>query len=129
MHVHNVYFWLKDGLESQALAAFAKGLNALTHDPAVKSGYYGKPAGTHRDVVENSYTYGLVLAFDDQEVPEFKSSHKPIVLRKNHEYDGEINETWDNYFSGTALFDQRPIWCIIRVVFALRPYTTIRKPR
>jgi len=22
---------------------------------------------------------------------------------KNHEYDGEINETWDNYFSGTAL--------------------------
>ncbi len=21
---------------------------------------------------------------------------------KNHEYDGEINETWDNYFSGTA---------------------------
>jgi hypothetical protein len=22
---------------------------------------------------------------------------------KNHEYDGEINETWDIYFSGTAL--------------------------
>jgi len=22
---------------------------------------------------------------------------------KNHEYDGEINEVWDNYFSGTAL--------------------------
>jgi len=22
---------------------------------------------------------------------------------KNHEYDSEINETWDNYFSGTAL--------------------------
>jgi len=21
---------------------------------------------------------------------------------KNHEYDGEINETWDNYFSGMA---------------------------
>jgi hypothetical protein len=21
---------------------------------------------------------------------------------KNHEYDGEINETWDNHFSGTA---------------------------
>jgi hypothetical protein len=38
----------------------------------------------------------------DKAVPEFKSSHKPIVLRKNHEYDGQINETWDNYFSGTA---------------------------
>jgi len=29
---------------------------------------------------------------------EFQNWHHP----KNHEYDGEINETWDNYFSGTA---------------------------
>jgi hypothetical protein len=65
MHVHNVYFWLKDGVEDQSLAAFENGLSALTHDPTVKSGYYGKPADTHRDVVENTYTYGLVLLFDD----------------------------------------------------------------
>jgi len=65
MHVHNIYFWLKDGVEDQALAAFENGLSALTHDPAAISGYYGKPADTHRDVVENTYTYGLVLAFDD----------------------------------------------------------------
>jgi len=30
---------------------------------------------------------------------KFQNWHHP----KNHEYDGEINETWDNYFSGTAL--------------------------
>ena len=65
MHIHNVFFWLKDGLESQALDAFAKGLNSLANDPAVKSSHYGKPADVHRDVVETTYTYGLVLIFDD----------------------------------------------------------------
>jgi len=28
---------------------------------------------------------------------------------KNHEYDGEINETWDNYFSGTAQLEVRVV--------------------
>jgi hypothetical protein len=65
MHIHNVYFWLKSGLDEQALTAFEQGLNDLANDPAVKSGYFGKPADTHRDVVENSYTYGMVLVFDD----------------------------------------------------------------
>ena len=65
MHVHNVYFWLKDGLEDQALAAFEAGLDMLANDPNVKSGYCGKPADTHRDVVDNTYTYGLVFVFDD----------------------------------------------------------------
>ena len=50
-------------LNDQALSAFEQGLTALAHDPAVKTGYFGPPANTHRDVVENSYTYGLVLVF------------------------------------------------------------------
>ena len=65
MHVHNVYFWLKQDLDNQAIAAFEQGLEALAKDPAIQSGYYGKPANTERDVVENSYTYGLVFVFDD----------------------------------------------------------------
>jgi len=65
MHIHNVYFWSTKGLDGQSLTAFEQGLNNLVHDPAVKSGYFGKPADTHRDVVENSYSYGLVLIFND----------------------------------------------------------------
>jgi hypothetical protein len=64
MHIHNVCFWLEDNLSHQAVAAFEQGLAALTRDPAVNTGYFGQPANTHRDVVENSYTYGLVLIFD-----------------------------------------------------------------
>ena len=65
MHVHNVYFWLKQNLDYQALSAFEQGLEGLAKDPVIKSGYYGKPANTDRDVVENSYSYGLVFVFDD----------------------------------------------------------------
>ena len=62
MHIHNVYFWLKD---NSVNPSFEEGLALLTTDSNVKSGYYGRPATTDRDVVENSYTYGLVLVFDD----------------------------------------------------------------
>ena len=65
MHVHNVYFWLKQNLDSDAIAAFEQGLAELAKDSVIKSGYYGKPAGTARDVVESSYSYGLVFVFDD----------------------------------------------------------------
>ena len=40
-------------------------MEALANDPVIRSGYYGKPANTARDVVENSYSYGLVFVFDD----------------------------------------------------------------
>ncbi|MCP4166185.1 MAG: Dabb family protein [Chloroflexi bacterium] len=65
MHIHNVYFWLTSGLDDESLTAFEQGLLSLAQDPQVQTGYYGKPADTQRDVVENSYSYGLVLVFDD----------------------------------------------------------------
>jgi len=65
MHIHNVYFWLQDGLDSRVLKAFEQGLQSLTEDPAVRGGHFGKPASTRRDVVDSSYGYGLVLIFDD----------------------------------------------------------------
>jgi len=65
MHIHNVYFWLESDLDQEALNLFEQGLNSLCLDPEIKSGFFGKPAKTDRDVVENSYTYGLVLIFDD----------------------------------------------------------------
>ena len=66
MHIHNVYFWLNEGLADEALFDFEAGLELLSTDPSVRSCHYGKPADTHRDVVENSYSYGLVLVFDDR---------------------------------------------------------------
>jgi len=61
MFIHTVYFWFEDDLDSQALAAAEEGLQSLTKDPSVHHGMFGKPADTHRSVVDNTYTYGLVV--------------------------------------------------------------------
>ena len=65
MHHHHCFFWLKDDLSKSELIEFEKGLNTLVNDPLVISGFFGKPADTHRGVVENSYSYGLSLKFKD----------------------------------------------------------------
>lgn len=65
MHSHNVYFWIKEGLSDTDLLEFEKGLDTLTMFRLVINGYYGKPANTNRDVVDNTYTYGLSLLFKD----------------------------------------------------------------
>ena len=70
MHIHNVYFWLKQDLDRAAVDAFEQGLAELAGDPEIKSGYFGRPAGTERDVVENSYDYGLVFLFEDRADPQ-----------------------------------------------------------
>lgn len=66
MFIHNVYFWLKDGLTEEDLAAFEQGLDTLCNKPPVKLGAYGKPAVSARDVVDGSYSYGLHVVFDDE---------------------------------------------------------------
>jgi hypothetical protein len=66
MHIHNVYFWLKDSVDAQASAAFEQGLKQLSTDPLIQHSHYGRPADTHRDVVENTYSYGLVFVFADK---------------------------------------------------------------
>jgi len=66
LFIHTVYFWFDEDLDSQALAAAEEGLQSLTEDPSVHHGLYGKPADTHRSVVDNTYTYGLSLIFEDK---------------------------------------------------------------
>lgn len=65
MHIHNVYFWLKEGLTNDEKLSFEGGLSSLCRDSNVTSGQYGPPADTHRDVVDNSYSFGLVLFFNN----------------------------------------------------------------
>jgi hypothetical protein len=65
MHSHNVFFWLEEKLSNSALHEFEEGLETLVKTSLVKSGYYGKPANTNRAVVDNTYSYGLTLLFND----------------------------------------------------------------
>lgn len=64
MHAHTVFFWMNDGLSSDAISDFEKGLESLIKIPLVNVGYFGKPANTHRSIVDRTYSYGLTLQFE-----------------------------------------------------------------
>ncbi|MBT4644694.1 MAG: Dabb family protein [Deltaproteobacteria bacterium] len=64
MHIHNVFFWLKEGLDPESSKLFEEGLASLTKIPEVASGSFGKPAETERPVIDNTYDYGLILIFE-----------------------------------------------------------------
>ncbi|MFN2104823.1 MAG: Dabb family protein [Candidatus Promineifilaceae bacterium] len=67
MFIHSVYFWLKADLGDEARGRFLESLHSLNGDGNVRSGYAGAPADTGgRDVVDDSYSYGLVLVFEDR---------------------------------------------------------------
>jgi hypothetical protein len=66
MFVHTVYFWLRPDLTEAERQAFVAGARSLTTIDTVRHGWLGTPASTDRPVIDRSYSYGLVVAFDDK---------------------------------------------------------------
>jgi hypothetical protein len=65
MLLHTVLFWLRPDLTHDEIACFERGLKELTTIASVKTSFYGTPAATRRPVIDASYSYQLVLGFDD----------------------------------------------------------------
>ena len=65
MFVHSVYFWLRDDLSPEATTRFVEGIRSLTAIESVREGFIGTPAGTVREIIDRSYSYALVVSFDD----------------------------------------------------------------
>ncbi len=65
MLVHAVYFWLKPDLKPEDVRKFDEGVRSLLKIPNVLHGWVGKPAETDRPVIDRSYSYALVVAFED----------------------------------------------------------------
>lgn len=61
--VHHVHFWLKDKAAKHQLI---EGLYTLAPIQHIRHIHIGVPAGTDRDVVDNSYDVSLLLLFDDR---------------------------------------------------------------
>jgi hypothetical protein len=83
--IHIVYFWLRDEETTDAAPAVARALAEgcrlhLASIPGVLRLEVGFPAGTQRDVVDNSYGVALVVEFSDSAAHDFYQSH-PDHLR------------------------------------------------
>lgn len=64
--VHVVFFWLKEGLSPAQRQAFEEGVNSLGDIGTLTYFALGTPAGTPREVVDNSYDYALITHFADK---------------------------------------------------------------
>lgn len=65
MLTHHVLFWLKADTTEEQKSAFRKGLESLEKVETIKGIYIGTPAPISRAVVDTSYTFSLVILFDD----------------------------------------------------------------
>lgn len=66
--LHTVHFWLKDGLSEEDKNEVLHGIQKLADSPNVARVSVRVPAGTPREVVDNSYDFQLVCEFDSQEL-------------------------------------------------------------
>lgn len=64
---HCVHFWLKDEHKSgPAFERVLEGVRSLADSPNMESCRVGVPAGTPREVVDNSYDIQLLAIFPDK---------------------------------------------------------------
>lgn len=83
---HYVLFWLKDDLSEQEITDFAQFFEDLKKVPSVKSLHYGRAANTNpRDVVDNTFSYNLLVYFDDMDAINEYETH-PIHLAAVDKY-------------------------------------------
>jgi hypothetical protein len=94
---HYVLFWLKEDLSDQEKKDFAQFFEDLRKVPTIKSLHYGSPANTtQRDVVDNSFSYNLLVYFDNMEDLNVYETH-PIHL--------EAIEKYSKYWTKVAVHD------------------------
>jgi len=82
MIAHHVLFWLKADTTAEKKNAFQKGLQSLENIEVVKTIHIGTPAPIERAVVDTTYTFSLVLFFEDlaaHDVYQVHSIHKAFL--------------------------------------------------
>lgn len=65
--IHMVYFWLNDNVTDEERQQFHQGVDELTKCKTILDAFIGPPAGTPRDVVDNTYEYALLVFFKNKE--------------------------------------------------------------
>lgn len=85
--VHQVYFWLKDPGNPEDVKSLIKGLDKLSKIKTIIDFHIGKPAGSTRDVIENSYSISWLTIFKtaaDQDSYQTDPIHLKFIEECKH---------------------------------------------
>lgn len=96
MLIHHVLFWLKADTTEEQKNAFRKGLESLDKIEAIKSIYIGTPAPISRAVVDTTYTFSLVIVFENL------AGHDVYQVHPIHK---EFLENFRQYFERVVIYD------------------------
>nr|WP_297919692.1 Dabb family protein [uncultured Allomuricauda sp.] len=78
---HTVYFWFKNPDDSDGRARFESSLKKfLKNSKYAKTDFIGIPPKATRDVVDDSYTYSLIVTFDSAESQENYQNEEAHLL-------------------------------------------------
>lgn len=85
---HVVYFWLNNPEDEQDRLDFETSLKKFVNNSKyAQTKFIGIPANTPREVVDNSYTYSLILSFpskEDQEKYQKEQAHLDFIKEASH---------------------------------------------
>lgn len=73
--VHSVYFWLVDETMPTRGKFVTEVMKYLKEIDLIRTRHLGRPAGTDREVVDNSYSYCMILTFDSKEDQDLYQEH------------------------------------------------------
>lgn len=96
MFVHHVFFWLKEDISNEEIQTFETSVKTLLSIDVVKFGDVGKPASTDRPVIDRSYSYSLLLAFENKEGHD---------VYQPHEVHKKFVETCSSFWTRVVIYD------------------------
>jgi hypothetical protein len=74
--VHMVFFWLKDNTENTGKKFLEELRQFIDGVDVIRSKHIGSPADTDREVIDNSYSYCLVVTFDSRKEHDIYQEHR-----------------------------------------------------
>lgn len=94
--IHTVYFWLHANTDNETRSSFEEGLVKLGTAPSIQAFYWGKSAGSSREVVDGSFDYSITVLFASKE------DHDEYQKHLVHD---EFREEYSTLWSKVKVYD------------------------
>ena len=73
--VHVVFFWLTDDTKETRDEFLTELRNFIDHVDLIKTSHIGSPAETDRPVIDNTWSYSLILSFESKKEHDLYQEH------------------------------------------------------